>query len=414
MAKSETRPDVLYARMLGGFTLKYNGALIAGGSKFSESQFIYLLQILLHHRKTGVSRDRLEELLFEGRELADVHHTLQSIIYNAKTRLKKLGLPPANYIVQRGGLFYWTDEIPVEEDAERFEALLEQAEATSDADERLALLTDAIHAYGGEFLPMQAAVIWVAQEARHCRERFCYAVEQAVELLRQHQDFFQMEALGRYCAKIDPLADWEAVTMEALAALGRYDDARRLYDETVQYYFNEQGVRPSKKLMEKFHTLSRAMQHRHAALDEIQAGLSGRSEMTPGGYLCSYPVFQGIYRMVERMLERGGQSVFLMLCTVVDGKGNPMKDGPVLEELTARLADAVQNSIRRGDALCRYGKGQYLVLLVNTTRENCAVVQKRINRRFIQGRQRSGIEYYVNSVFWEAPEDSEGGGLLDG
>ena len=230
MAKSETRPDVLYARMLGGFTLKYNGALIAGGSKFSESQFIYLLQILLHHRKTGVSRDRLEELLFEGRELADVHHTLQSIIYNAKTRLKKLGLPPANYIVQRGGLFYWTDEIPVEEDAERFEALLEQAEATSDADERLALLTDAIHAYGGEFLPMQAAVIWVAQEARHCRERFCYAVEQAVELLRQHQDFFQMEALGRYCAKIDPLADWEAVTMEALAALGRYDDARRLYD----------------------------------------------------------------------------------------------------------------------------------------------------------------------------------------
>ena len=25
--------------------------------------------------------------------------------------------------------------------------------------------------------------------------------------------------------------------------------------------------------------------------------------------------------MVERMLERGGQSVYLMLCTVVDGKG---------------------------------------------------------------------------------------------
>ena len=92
----------------------------------------------------------------------------------------------------------------------------------------------------------------------------------------------------------------------------------------------------------------------------------------------------------------------------------PRAQSPVLEELTARLADAVQNSIRRGDALCQYGKGQYLVLLVNTTRENCAVVQKRINRRFIQGRQRSGIEYYVNSVFWEAPEDSEGGGLLDG
>ena len=124
------------------------------------------------------------------------------------------------------------------------------------------------------------------------------------------------------------------------------------------------------------------------------------SDQFPGGYLCSYPVFTGIYRMVERMMERGGQSVYIMLCTVVDGKGNPMKEGPNLEELTKRMADAVRRSIRRGDAMCQYGKGQYLVLLVNTTREDCGVIQKRINKRFIQGRQRSGIKYYVNSVFW--------------
>ena len=72
----------------------------------------------------------------------------------------------------------------------------------------------------------------------------------------------------------------------------------------------------------------------------------------------------------------------------------------MLEELTKRMADAVRQSIRRGDAMCQYGKGQYLALLVNTTRENCAVVQRRINERFILGRQRSRIEYYVNSVFW--------------
>ena len=113
-------------------------------------------------------------------------------------------------------------------------------------------------------------------------------------------------------------------------------------------------------------------------------------------------MFLGIYRMIERMLERGGQSVYLMLCTLVDGKGNPMKEGENLEHLITRMGDAVRLSIRRGDAMCRYGKGQYLVLLVNTTRENCNVIQKRINRHFLVGRQRTGIEYYVNSVFWKA------------
>ena len=90
--------------------------------------------------------------------------------------------------------------------------------------------------------------------------------------------------------------------------------------------------------------------------------------------------------------------MYLMLCMVVDSKGNPMKEGSVLEELTQRLGDAIQRSVRHSDSVCRYGKGQYLVLLVNTTREDCSVVQKRINSRFLVGRQRTGIKYYVSSV----------------
>ena len=72
------------------------------------------------------------------------------------------------------------------------------------------------------------------------------------------------------------------------------------------------------------------------------------------------------------------------------------------------MGDAIRFAIRRGDALTQYGKGQYLVLLVNTSRENCGVIQKRINDRFIIGRQRSSIEYHVNSVFWESPQQAGG------
>ena len=399
----ETRENVLYVRMLGGFSLRWNGKLIAGGSKAGDSQLTYLLQILIHNREKGVTRDRLEELLFENRDMSNIHHALQSVIYNTKKKLEKSGLPKVNYIEQRKGVFFWTDELELVEDAQTFENLCRQADESTDLDEKLALYTDACHWYGGEFLPGQTAVVWAVREARRYRELFCDCMEKATTLLRMHQDFFQMEELGSYASRIDPLADWETVTMEALVSMGRNEEARKLYDDTVQYYFAEQGLRPSKKLMEQFTRLGEEMMHRHEVLDQIQGELTGMHDDFPGGYFCGYPVFLGIYRMIERMLERGGQSVYLMLCTVVDGKGNPMKDGPALTELANRMGDAVRRSIRRGDAMCQYGKGQYLVLLVNTTRENCTVIQKRINSHFLVGRQRTGIQYYVNSVFWEPP-----------
>ena len=408
MRINDSKPNVLYVRMLGGFSLRWNGELLAGGSKANDSQLTSLLQILIHNRRQGVTRDRLEELLFEDRDMSNVHHALQSVIYNTKKKLKKAGIPAENCITQRKGVFFWTDAVPVVEDAEEFERYFHRAEKAADPDEALALYEEAAHWYTGEFLPNQTAVVWAAQEARRLKGLFCSCVERACLRLRENQDYFQMEELGQHAAKVDPLSDWETVTMEALVSLGRYEEARKLYDDTAQFYFNEQGLRPSRRMLEQLERLGAGLQHQHAALDVIQTELSGLEDQHPGGYLCSYPVFTGIYRMVERMLERGGQSVYLMLCTIIDSKGNPMREGPMLEELTTRMGDAVRQSIRRGDAMCKYGKGQYLALLVNTTRENCNIVQKRINEHFVLGRQRTRIEYYVNSVFWEAPETEVG------
>ena len=407
MRMTEKEPNVLYVRMLGGFSVRWNGKLIAGGSKAGDSQLTCLLQILMHNREPGVTRDRLEELLFGDRDMSNVHHALQSVIYNTKKKLEKAGLPPDNYIIQRKGVFFWTDSIPLQEDATEFERFFHQAEGTGDPEEQLALYQEAVHWYTGEFLPSQTAAVWAAQEARRLKQMFCLCVERAAELLRERQDFFQLEDLGIYAASIDPLSDWETLTMEALVSLGRYDEARKLYDDTAEFYFSEQGLRPSKKMMQQLDRLGDGILHQHAVLDEIQADLTEKGENTPGGYLCSYPIFAGIYRMVERMMERGGQSVYLMLCTVIDGKGNPMREGPMLDEMSRRMGDAVRSSIRRGDAMCQYGKGQFLALLVNTTRENCGVVQKRISDRFIVGRQRSRIEYYVKSVFWVPPFEQD-------
>ena len=72
-------------------------------------------------------------------------------------------------------------------------------------------------------------------------------------------------------------------------------------------------------------------------------------EKTAGGYVCNWPVFEGIYQMLVRMLERSGQSVYLMLCTLVDGKGNPYAQ----EEILKHLAVYSMNLLILRTVVCR-------------------------------------------------------------
>ena len=393
---SATEP-VLHLRMLGGFSVSLGGKTIAGGSKATD-QTAYLLMILLHNREHGIARSRLEQLLFEDRDMSDAHHALQSVIYNTKKKMDKAGLPQAaGCIVQNKGIFYWASPLRIVDDTNEFLRLYSRGNSLETLSDRCDAYLEAVHWYSGEFLPGHTAAIWVAQEARRFKDLFKDCTEKAAALLRQQQDYIRLEALGRYAAGVDPFSDWETLTMEGLVYQGRYEDARTFYDQTVSYYISELGMRPSRTMMDKFGRLGDEMQHKHQVLDTIQDDLT--AEAQPGGYLCTYPVFRGVYRVMERLVERGTASVYLMLCTVVDGKGNPIESGPSLEELSERMTETIQKTIRHGDVMCRYGKGQVLVLLMNTTRENCDIVQKRINKAFQIGRQRTGISYYVNSLF---------------
>lgn len=386
----------LKVKLFGNFSLMYGEQSLLG-KKVSETQFTLLMQILLYYHKTGVSREHLEELLFGDRDIKNVHHTMQSVIYNAKNRLRKAGLPDVNYIRLEKGIFYWNEEIPVNADTTRFEELYEKADKTEDKKERLHLLLEACHEYTGEFMVMYTSMIWAAGKAREYRNLFYDCVEEAAGLLREQEDWITLQRLGEYASGIAPFADWECLTMEALIELGKFEDAENLYADTVDYYLKERGIQPSEKLMKMFDRMENQMIHPMGMLEKIQKKLIEDDEKE-GGYLCSYPVFRGIYRMVTRMMERGGQSVYLMLCTVVDSKGNPMKEGEQLDELSARLAKAICQSIRHGDAVNRYGKGQYLILLINITLENCEIIQRRIDAKFLTGRQRTGVQYHVSAV----------------
>lgn len=102
--------------------------------------------------------------------------------------------------------------------------------------------------------------------------------------------------------------------------------------------------------------------------------------------------------MVVRMIERSGQQVQLMLCTLTDMEEHPIRSDECAEVLSRYIWESICRSIRAGDVVTRYGKGQYLVLLFNTKPEDCQEIQKRIDAQFRKKNTVYEIRYSVKSV----------------
>ena len=393
----ENNNNTLYVRTFGGFSIRFDGSELSFGQQ-SESQMVQLLQLLLHFRKQGLSRDLAKAVLFADRDVDDVSHSIRNIIYNLRKKLRSLGLPESQYVVKKGGIYYWCDDIPVREDAAEFEDAFNRAMAASDIEKKTELLTDACYMYTGRFLAGSESSAWSTQEAERYKEIFSDCVTELTDILRDSHKYKHLLEVSKYASKVDPFSEWEILTLEALGRLGRFDRTESFYRKTVDEYVKEYGGRANSYVREFINRIGLKLIVGHESLEEIQQKIGNPDDQERKGYYCSLPVFQEIYRMTERMMERSGEKIFLMLCTILDSKGNPMREGSRLEELSERLRVTIIDSVRHTDTVTRYGNGQYLVLLINTTEEDCSVVSKRISSHFIREGQRTSLSYSVSNI----------------
>lgn len=409
-------------QMFGNFRMDYNGAPFVAEKMHKESQFNRLMQAMMHYSTDGIAKDKLEEIVIGERDIDAPHTALRVILYKTKQKLAELGLPGKNLIYLEGGMYYWTPDIEVEEDAAEFEKLYNEAcalekqipqetehietvcdEQTKEIEDKLLeLYVKALYLYKGEFLSAFTGETWIAQEARRYHTMFEKIIKEAAYILRKRKQFKGLEKLGVYAAKVDPFNEWETLVMEAMVETRRYDEASLYYSKVVDYYLKECGIYPSASLMEILEKYSDQMNHTYEILENIQEGMNEQNESGyEEGYFCSYPVFRGIYQSTARIMKRTGVSVYLMLCTLVDKDGKQIQSETEMNKYSRQLKECIGESIRKSDIYAKYGKLQLLILLVGTNRENCEIVQKRINRQFKKRHPRASVKYHVNSVICE-------------
>jgi len=86
--------------------------------------------------------------------------------------------------------------------------------------------------------------------------------------------------------------------------------------------------------------------------------------------------------MMRRNMERNGQSVYIMLCTITDRQGQCMKECEKLTQMSDVLFRSIKGSLRKCDSFTKYNAAQFLIMLTGINEENCHIVESRIEESF--------------------------------
>lgn len=385
------KKSVLKVQMFGAYSIEYEGKPISF-ERNTATKINQLMQILLQAGEKGVARAKLLSDLFGDEEMSNPANSLRATVFRLRRLLAAAGLPEDEYVTIKGGSYYWTSEIPYELDAHQFEELLKKAEKENDLEKKKSYIEEACELYRGEFLPQLGAEEWAVVLNVYYKNLFSNAMRALCQILKDEKDYKKLYHCAEKAAIIYPLEDWQIWQMDSLIAMDRQDEAMVLYETTTELLYKELGLTPSDQMKERFRQLEVYQHDKADHVNEIQEGLNQR-EKDDGAFFCSYLSFMEGYRYVRRVIERSGQSAYLLLCTMTDGKGVPLEKGERLGKVAEELEQAIRNSLRRGDMFTRYSDNQFLMLLLGIRQEDCAIVVERINGYFEKASRKNYLKY---------------------
>lgn len=399
--------EQLYVYMFGNFSLKYKGQLLTL-ERNSATKAMQLLQILLYYGKSGITRSQLLHYLYDREELENPANNLRVTVHRIRKKLLDAGLPEWDYIRTENGSYYFSAPMEVVLDVAEFDELLEQAEECENEAEKVVLRQKACKIYRGDLLSNLNGEEWVLMEGLDYQEKYASTLQYVCDKLKEEREYETILELCNEAIRMYPFAEWQSVKIDCLMCLNRYKEAMAEYEATSKMFFEELGVSPSEKMMTQFRHMSSMISSSVHGIDDIKKGLNEK-EYAAGAYYLSYPSFVDSYRVIRRMTERNGQSVFLMVVSLCDAKGNPIEAKDRVDVLADGLRIAIKKSLRRSDLYSLYSPTQFVILLNGTNEEDCDIISSRITHAFCETHRswRKCLKYHVASAV-ELKESDKG------
>ena len=372
----------LQINMLGGFSLQYNGNVIDYQKSRSNKQWL-ILEYLITFREKEVTQNDLIELLWGDEFTENPANTLKTLLHRVRSMLDTLDFVPSKEMVMYNrGVYAWNNKLNCVIDTEQFTSLCNLGDEEDDVEQKITYYLDALEYYRGDFLPKSSMETWVIPISAYYHSEYLRVVHVCVDLLKQQGRAHDILAVCQNAVKIDPYE--ESLHYELIRAMldtGAQQAALTQYEYVVDLFYSEFGINLSEDLVDLYREIIKTTNGIEIDLSVIRKKLQEEGD-TQGAFYCEYALFKEIYHLETRAASRNGQSIYLCLMSVTDGKNNIIGSKKQQNAAMSQLRNAIQFSLRRGDVFTRYSVSQYLILLPTISYENCEMVLKRVQRRF--------------------------------
>ena len=239
----------------------------------------------------------------------------------------------------------------------------------------------ALEQYHGVFLPKSQDEKWVREYSDHYQKLFFYCMQETYNIFNQKKDLGFMEELCKRSIEMQPWSeDLYHLYIQVLMQQNQHKKALEVYSEYENAIYKESGKKPSESLQLLYREIIKELNNMQADISMVKNDLR-EANAGNGAYYCSYDIFKNMYRLIARSVSRTGQSVYLLLFTVSDTKG----ELPTIKRLNASMRSlqlAIGKSLRKGDVYSQYSGTQYVVMLQSINEENGKMVVGRILKNY--------------------------------
>ncbi len=378
--------SMIHVNMLGRFSIERDGQRIDDSTNRMRKVWL-LLAYLIYSRHGTITPEGIDALLNSagGEDSADPNSRIKAMLYRARTQLNQLGKGAGHeLILHKRGTYAWNDQLPLELDVEEFERLCAAADKEPDEDAQLALYTQALELYRGDFLPKLSMEAWVMPINAYYHQIYLSATQRTLSLLEQRKQWPALRALCRQALKIEPYSEvLYQYLMRSLLALDDRSGAVRTYEEMSELLFSNFGVMPSEESRQLYRTATREVGGSAVPAGSVRDMLKEPAG-SKGAMLCDYDFFKLLYQVQARSIGRNGNVIHIALLSLhpLGRKELPRRS---LDTAMDNLQDIIVHSLRQGDIVTKCSVSQFIIMLPQANYENSCAVCQRILRAF--GRQ---------------------------
>jgi DNA-binding SARP family transcriptional activator len=372
--------DKLYIKTLGEFSISYQDRIISNQANRSKKIWTLLAYIIVYHSKE-ISQSALIDLLWpEENTSIDSENALKTSLHRIRKILEQLQHPIKDLIIYKRNTFRFNPEVSIEIDAEQFEhCCLHAANTEIDEEQRILYYKKAFELYKGDFIPKCSEDDWAVPIVIYYHSRYINMIQEYLHLMLDRKQYEDMINICHTAAALDPYDELiQYYFILSLYHSGKQQAAIAQYNTCINIFYSNFGVEPSKQLTDLFNEIIKQENSTQVDLGLIQEHLTEKEEVRKA-YLCDYSIFQHLYQIQARSVERNGLSFYLCLFTL-DSVNK--EDKRSLSSAMHRLEEVIGNSLRSGDIYSRYSVNQYIVLIPSDCYENSVIIGDRILRNF--------------------------------